>query len=172
MLKIIGCVLVIFSCSCFGILKGMDCQKRIQALYRLKQLLTALRGEIGYGKTPFIEAFANLAEKETGVFKGFCESISCQLAKLDGRTFALIWTEEVEKQFCSSGLEKSDLQVLGELGHRLGYLDTDMQLSAIDLELSKIDLILQPLEEGVADKQRIYRCAGVFFGITIALVLV
>ena len=119
-----------------------------------------------------MEAFANLAEKEEDVFGEFCESLSSELSKLDGRTFVMIWKEEIAGCLSQCGLDKSDLRLLEELGNRLGYLDTEMQLSAIDLKLTQLDTILQPLEETIHEKQRIYRCAGVFFGVTIALVLV
>lgn len=172
MFRLIGAAFVILSCTGFGMLKAAEGKKRLDAFYYFKGLLVMLQGEIQYARTPFAEAFENLADKDAGKFSVFLHQLSAQLLKMEGRPFEEIWKEEVGLHLKDSGFLKEDLRQLAQFGERLGYLDCAMQIATIEWQLKQMERKIQELEPELLKKQKIYRYVGAFSGVLIAVTLI
>ncbi len=68
--KILGGAMVIFSTSAYGFLMSRDLQKRLQELKEIKKIMFLLKGEIGFGMTPILEAAGNIAGRCGSVMSG------------------------------------------------------------------------------------------------------
>lgn len=172
MLKIVGAVMILASATGIGISCSMDLKKHCTELRMLKQMIYMLRGEIKYTKTPLPEAFAHIAGRLPEPFCTFLGQTADKMGSLDGRTFQELWKEQIRDCLGGSHLTKEDREQLETLGEVLGYLDLEMQLSAIDLYLEKLELGIQKAQEALVTKQKLYQSLGVAGGIFLIILLI
>lgn len=171
MLKAIGAVLVIASCSAIGLQKSGDLKMRMKQLVMLKRMLLMLKGEIRYAKTPLPEAFDNIGKRIGNCFGGFLTGLAEKLTEQSGQPFRELWKQAIDDKLTETNLAKEDKEQLKKMGEDLGYLDSDMQINTIDLQVEQLELQLQRLEKGISGKTRVYNCLGIFCGILIAILL-
>lgn len=172
MLKFAGACLILASASGIGISFGADLKKRYQELRILKQLVCMLRGEIRYTKTPLPEAFVHISARIPEPFGPFLAAAAAEMNKADGRCFGDIWRELIQTRLSDSRLNRTDKSRLETLGEVLGYLDLEMQLSAIDLYLEQLELSLREAENSIGSKQKLYQSLGVAGGIFLVILLI
>ena len=67
MLKLIGCVLIIFASSGMGYLKGMELKKHLVEVEKMRQMFLMLRSEIRHIKSPLPEAFRHIGKRMGGI---------------------------------------------------------------------------------------------------------
>ena len=70
-----------------------------------------------------------------------------------------------------SSLSQIELKRLEELGGRLGLMDIDMQVKAVELYLSGISSSIEEIREGMRTRIRLCHCLGVMSGMLIVILL-
>ena len=171
-LKIIGCILVIGSCSGIGYYFSCELKARMEELVQLKKILMLLRGDIRYANTPLAEALNSISVRHNGDFQIFLRWVSEQLEQMQGKTLADIWKAGVEHKLKGVSLTKKDKESLIGFGTNLGYLDKDMQLSTIDLYVATIETEIEEGMRTLKEKTYLYNSLGVMGGIFITIVLI
>lgn len=171
MIKFIGALLVITSCTALGLYFSTELITRINDLKELKKILILLRGDIEYANTPLPEAVQVLSKRHDGTYKKFLKNISKHLLELNGESFSSIWKDGVKKDLLHTSLIKEDYALLNQLGESIGYLDKSMQINTIDLYLEQIDGIINELAISVNEKTHLYNSLGIMGGIFITIVL-
>lgn len=172
MLKFAGACLILVSAAGIGVSFASDLKRRYQELRILKQLVYMLRGEIRYTKTPLSEAFSHISVRIPEPFGPFLAAVSEEMDKADGRCFGDIWRELIRTRLSQSRLNRTDKERLETLGEVLGYLDLEMQLSAIDLYLEQLEISLREAEGSIGSKQKLYQSLGVAGGIFLVILLI
>lgn len=172
LLKILGAILTISSCSALGFYFSNELNVRVKQLRELKKYVMILRGDIRYGGTPLPEAIGNLARRSPGVYKKFLSQVSELLMVSGGGTFSEIWSKCVWKDLKNSSLTESDKENLIRFGDTLGYLDREMQISTIDLYLNQLQEEIS--EQAIVAKERtkLYNVLGIMAGIFITIVMI
>lgn len=171
-IKIIGCVLILSSCSGMGWYFSSELRTRIKDLKELKKLIYLLKGDIRYANTPLPEAVQALSIRHGGKYKSFLTYISNKLLELSGVTFYEIWKEAVNKKLDKTSLNKKDIQGLIQLGETLGYLDKDMQMNTLELYISGLEEEIEELSKNVKEKSYLYNSLGVMGGIFITIIMI
>jgi len=105
-------------------------------------------------------------------FSSFLERTAEEMAHLDGRPFAELWQDQIRRQLSGTHLKREDKEQLCTLGEVLGYLDLEMQLSAIELYLEQLELGIRNAQETMAAKQKLYQSLGVAGGAFLVILLV
>lgn len=172
MVKILASILIIFSCSAFGFIKASEIYGRIKFLDNVKRMFTHLRGEINYAKTPMMEAFYSIAQKEEGILRDFCIGLADEIGKMEGKSFSDIWMEITDRNLSKSPMDKSDLEEFRSIGDKLGFQDYEMQIAVVDIELEYLEEKINNLKVEVFQKQKVYRALGVFSGLMITILLI
>ena len=172
MLKVAGACLIMISAAGIGASFSADLKKRCRELRVLKQLVYMLRGEIKYTKSPLPEAFYHISVRLPRPFGPFLAGTAEALGKADGRTFGDIWREQIEASLSDSHLNRTDKSQLETLGEVLGYLDLEMQLSAIDLYLEQLEISIREAENSIGAKQKLYQSLGIAGGIFLVILLI
>ena len=172
MLKIAGAFLIIASASGIGMSFGADLKKRSQELRILKQLVCMLRGEIKYTKAPLPEAFLHISARIPEPFSSFLASAAEEMEKADGQVLGDIWSAQIKKKLSGAHLNRTDQNQLETLGEMLGYLDLEMQLSAIDLYLEQLEGNIREADAGIGTRQKLYQTLGVAGGIFLVILLI
>lgn len=171
-IKIVGCILIICSCSGMGMYFSNELKNRISDLREIKKLIYLLKGDIRYAHTPLPEAVQALSYRHDGKYKNFLSVIAKRLQELGGISFYTIWKEAVDTELNNTSLTKKDLKSLSLLGESLGYLDKDMQINTLELYLEQIEAEIHELSRGAKEKSYMYNALGVMGGIFIIIIMV
>lgn len=172
MLKLLGAILIVVSCTGIGASYSVDLKQHWGELRMLKQMLYMLRGEIKYTKSPLPEAFEHIAPRLPEPFSRFLAETAEQMENLDGQSFPQLWQAQIDRCLSKTHLRKEEKEQLAALGEVLGYLDLDMQLSSIELYLEQLELAIAQSREALATKQKLYQSLGVAGGIFLVILLV
>lgn len=73
MLKLLGAVLVLFSCTALGWGKSMSLQRRLEQLREIEKLVHLILGEITYRKEALPEALLRTSQKAVPPLMNFCK---------------------------------------------------------------------------------------------------
>lgn len=171
-MKVIGALLVIFSCTGIGLYFSAMTKGRVADLKALKKEIYLLRGDICYGSTPLPEAFEMLAQRSGNHFKCFFFNIALQLKKFDGLPFAQIWDKGIQENLSESFLNEQDKEQLHKLGDTLGFMDKDTQIKSIELYIEQLDQELTEAIQNQKEKTRLYNMLGVLCGLFLTVVLI
>ena len=171
-LRIIGCVLVVCSCSGIGIYFSTTLKDRLCQLREIQKILLLLRGDIRYANTPLSEALYTISVRHEGELKAFLRWVSEELEKMEGQTISQIWKKGIDTKLKGSALSKKDLEAFLGFGKNLGYLDKDMQLSTIDLYVETIAAEVEEASRTIKEKSYLYNSLGVMVGIFLTIILI
>ena len=93
------------------------------------------------------------------------------MEKKEGGTFYDLWQDGIRENLKMSALSQIELKRLEELGGRLGLMDIDMQVKAVELYLSGISSSIEEIREGMRTRIRLCHCLGVMSGMLIVILL-
>ena len=93
------------------------------------------------------------------------------MEKKEGGTFYDLWQDGIRENLKMSSLSQIELKRLEELGGRLGLMDIDMQVKAVELYLSGISSSIEEIREGMRTRIRLCHCLGVMSGMLIVILL-
>ncbi|SES87000.1 stage III sporulation protein AB [[Clostridium] polysaccharolyticum] len=172
LLKILGAILTIVSCSALGFYFSNEMNVRVKQLRELKKYVTILRGDIRYGGTPLPEAISNLASRSPGAFHAFLHHVSEQLYQSKGGTFSEIWGKSVWSDLKDTSLTGNDKEGLIRFGDTLGYMDREMQVNTIDLYLNQLQEEINDQASVAKERTKLYNVLGIMAGIFITIVMI
>ena len=165
MFKIIGSVLIVLSCTAFGVEKSRELSIHRKELEELQRLFTNIHAELKYMKIPVGELFMKLRGK-VGVYQEWLEFLTKNVHKCYGRTLEEVWTSSIDNYFQKTFLTKSELEELKQIGKQIG------QPEAIRLYLIQLENSIQNTREEEKEKKKLYQSMGILCGIFIVLVLI
>ena len=170
-LRILGSVLVILSCSGLGFYMASQWNEHLRTVEKLRKMIFLLKGEIVYAKSPLTEAFERTGRKGGGEMGALFEGVSVRLSGQQGEPFYTIWQEEIDRLPKEVCLSKEDKQNLKGLGEHLGYLDMDMQERNILLYLEQLDITIDYLRQHKQEKSRLYTSLGIMGGLFLTVIM-
>lgn len=171
MLKIIGTVLVVFSCAALGYGKSIKISRRLFLLREIEKTLLLLMGEITYRKEALPEAMLRVSDKVQKPLCDFLKETSMMAQKYQGERFACIFKENAMRYLKDSDLTQKELEEFVQLGEYLGYLDTDMQKNTSQWYLQQLKTEIDILAGEIPVKKKLYQSLGVLSGIFLAILL-
>lgn len=170
-IKIIGCILIISSCTGMGCLFAGEIRRRLEDLKAAKSMAMLLRGDIRYAQTALPEALENAARRHEGRLAPFLKRVSNELKQYSGTSLKEIWKRAIKEELVQTSLTKKDKECLLQLGDQLGYLDKDMQMNTIDWYILQVEEIMKDISAGATQKIRLYQSLGVLFGLFVVILI-
>ncbi|MBQ9118551.1 MAG: stage III sporulation protein AB [Lachnospiraceae bacterium] len=171
LIKMLGSVAVLVSCSGIGLWYGNTLTMRIQQLKELRAEVLLIRGDIRYRRSSLPEAFAEAAIRSKGMFQPLFRGISEALAACVWESFEEAYRSVAETALRETDLKRQDEQLLAQFAKMLGQMDADMQLNALDWYLEQSEQVLQGLTAEAEGKVRLGRSLGILSGIFLLVVL-
>ncbi|WP_248925297.1 stage III sporulation protein SpoIIIAB [Paenibacillus hamazuiensis] len=168
MLKLIGCVLILFSGTMFGFYQASLLSRRPKQIRQFIQAVQRLETEIVFGLTPLAEAFGKLSSQLTEPAAGLFRTAGERLAAASDCSAADIWREAAEEQFRLTAMKTGEKQILLQLGWALGRTDRDDQVKHLRLAVSQ----LQAEETGAIEEQKRYESMWKSLGILMGALVV
>ena len=169
--SIVGAVAVIASCAALGFYLAAQEGFRVKDLQEFKKALLILASEIEHMRAPLPAACANIAKRTSHVVSDMFAKFSKLLEASEGETAYQLWVQAIEGQKIHSHLADEDWDIIEGFGKTLGYLDKNMQQSAIAYAIEYIDDKTTGLLAQSEKNRRMYRSLGVIGGLLLAVVL-
>lgn len=171
MLKIIGSIIVLISCSLTGYKYSLKYSRRPQELRVLQGLFQLFENEIGFMSSVLKDAFLKIytcTESKSAIFFKACVE---ELDKEEGLNAREAWVKGVEKNIKNTSLDNEDKEILISFGKMLGSSDLDGQIKNIRLTIKKLELQEDKAEELRRRNEKMYKHLGVLCGLAIVIIL-
>ncbi|NLL04529.1 MAG: stage III sporulation protein AB [Clostridiaceae bacterium] len=169
LLKIVGSLIVLVSCSLLGYSHAKTYAKRPEELKVFQTLLQIFENEISFLSNILEEAFLKVCsctDSSVGIFfeatvknleEGFC---ACEA-----------WTKAVEENITKTNLNTEDRSIIISFGKMLGSSDLEGQIKNIRLTVSQLKIQEQKAEELKDKNESMFKNLGVLGGLAIIILL-
>ena len=166
MLKSIGIIVIISVTSFVGCYFSSALKQRLILLKKLNYMLEEILILLRYKSATVYEIAETLAGDERFSEFDFLENI-----KQGGISFQQSWCRAVYgSSLC--GMKKSDIELIADIGKKLGTSDLDGQISTVLLQRSELEAAIASAEEEYSKKAKLYRSLGALTGAFVAIMLV
>lgn len=171
MLRLLGILLLIGSCTVMGLIKGASLRRRARTLRAAVDALEMLRSEICTRLTPMPELCSRLAAEGPEETRQLFAFALDGLERLGERSFALIWAEAAEK-WASGSLQREEKEAIAALGLSLGRFDASEQELAINRGIERLEGRLASAEAEAKTGGRLYGGLGLASGLMLSVMLI
>ena len=169
MLKMIGVVMIIGSCSAIGISMSNALRERMAALKSFIAALQILKAEIVFRALPIPQILHRIEEECSGPAAGFF-SVTAQVMQKENTGFHPAAERQLESlKRCN--LKKGDIRHIAEALHALGRYDAGAQAQALTAAEVSLQQELDDVRKEAAQKGKLYQAVGLTTGIMLALVM-
>lgn len=169
MFKVIGFILVVFSCSAIGWMMAEKKNLRLRYLEEWQMLLQQLRGEIAYSACQLPEIIMRL-QAQSKMSALFWSKLLLELDKKQGICFATLWKQNLADN-TPGFLKEKDLQLLSVPGETLGMLDQETQLHTLDCYLERMKQYLSVLQQQIHSQTKVTCVTWMVCGCFLAIML-
>lgn len=173
MIKLCGALLIIAGTTCYGLFLAFQKKSRLVRLKTFKETLLLLGGELRFAKNPMPQALLHIADKSSYTYlSAFYRFVSENLTKHTYSGFWETWAVGIDDYIRDIYLTEADCDILKNAGNMPLYLDVKMQLSLLDETVYELEKLITETEKDIREKCKIYRSAGLIFGLLIVLILI
>lgn len=167
MLKFAGIIVIISAASFTGYYFSAALKKRVLILKKLNYMLEEILILLRYKSATVYEIAETLAGDERFSDFDFLDNIKPE----SGTSFQQSWCTAVyNSKLC--GIKKSDIELLADIGKKLGTSDLDGQVSTVMLQRSELEASILSAEEEYSRKAKLYRSLGALTGAFVAIMLI
>ncbi|RKD34576.1 stage III sporulation protein AB [Thermohalobacter berrensis] len=170
-LKIIGSLMIVISCSFFGFYLGSRYSKRLNNLIFLQNCIQLLESEVIYSATPLPEALDNVYrkgnKKVSFIFKEIKDHLKSN--KVYDIYDSFVYIKDILKN--NLHLIDEDIEIILSLGRVLGSSNRDDQQKHFKLVLKQIQTQQKEAEEKKKKNEKLYKNLGVLTGLAIVIIL-
>lgn len=170
-MKLIGAILIFFSCSWMGIMGGRRLAHRCQQINDLRRDLTFLEMDINYAITSLPEAFEKLAMESNWPLTILWERSHHYLSRGEGYLAQEAWQQAVQDFREKGALKQRELAVLHDFGSGLGLTDRQEQLKKFRLVQEQLAIAQKEAEDVKKKNQGMWRTMGVLGGLALVILL-
>lgn len=171
-LKAAGAVCVLCGCAGMGMAMCTGLNRRLLALQELQQLVMKMAGEIRCMAEPLPQVLEHISHSAGPVYREFFTDVCTMLRDGHGRTFCVVWEQNVDRHFKGGVLKPSDTRLIRELGAMLGSHDGKMQLSVLELFAGRVQAAIDELSKNLEGQKRVYGSLWVLGGIFLVIVFI
>jgi len=169
--SVVGAVVILVSCTALGFYFAALEKFRVQDLQEFKKALMILSSEIEHMRTPLPLACTNIAKRTKDMVSDLFGQFADLLSHETVETAYQLWIQALESQKKRSYLATEDWDAIESFGKTLGYLDKQMQQSAITCTMEYVDEKTTGLQTQSDKNSRMYRSLGVIGGLLLVVVL-
>ena len=169
--KLLGVILIIGGCGCYGLMSANRLHHRVEQLLNMRLALACLEKEINYLRTPLPAALSQAARGAAEPARSLFASTSQDLQTREGITINEAWQHNVRSLYQQTNLNGQDLELLLIMAPQLGTSGGEEQVKLLTMvqEQLKVQEDKARLEEEHGRKLRVY--GGFAFGAAVVLLL-
>lgn len=170
-LKIIGIIMIIISCSLIGHYQGSRYSKRLNNLRYIQNCIQLLETEIIYLSTPLPDAMENVFKKGNKKVSFIFEDIKQYLVQCKNTSVLESFNYVLDINKDKLNYTDEDIEILLTLGRVLGISDKLDQQKHIKTVLIQLRTQENQAEEKMKRNEPMFKKLGVLTGLTIAILL-
>ena len=161
-------LLLILACSTYiGILMSKKYLNRVKELKEIKTALNIFKTKVEYMHEPLSEIFVDISERTSSNISNIFKKASQNMEKLDA---GIAWNKSIDS--IQTNLNKEDVDVIKGLGHLLGKVNVEGQVSQINLIDNFLDVQIEKAEEKRKKNEKLYKTLGTTIGLAIVIILI
>ena len=169
--KLAGAAFVILSAVNFAFNINRIYEKRCEQLQEVYGILGLIKGELSYMGETLPECFLKLSGQVEEPFCLWLKMLSDNLENDHNRSFSMIFDEAAGYLQSNTYLESDDIELIRELKDKLGNMDVDVQLKAIDYVMKRIEERRLDLNSNLKDKRKAVMSICIFTGALVLIIL-
>ncbi len=171
LIKLLGCGIIMLCTAKIGFDKAGRFTRRVGEIRELQTALAALKGEIGFARTPMPEALIKTGQRlktaVAGIFSASGEALrTCDI------TAGTAWETGIDASKKDLALKEDDIYIIRSFGELLGGGDVAGQLENIDLAMARLSVSEGEAIEDERKHARLYRTLGIIGGIVLAVIFI
>lgn len=171
MLKITGSILIAAASLLYGWNIQQELQEHVRQLVGMKEMFSMLWGEISYTRTPFKEAFLQIASRNKEPFSSFLKKAAWGLEKSE-ESMASFWGNLVDEEAGLFLFDEEERGILKRAGENFGYLDGRMQLKNLELYIEQTEVLIAKAQGELKDKKKVSGALSVTCGLFLIILLI
>lgn len=171
MIRIVGFIFIIFSCSGLGYVLSSRLSMRVRELKLLRISLQMLETEIVYSNTPLPLAFNSVQKKCGRPVKNLFKTTSENLDKKVFGTVGEAFSASIEENKDILSLNREDMEILKSFGYSIGSSDVEGQVKSFNMVLKQLDGQEIKAEDIRSKNEKMYRNLGFLAGLAIVIIL-
>ncbi len=171
LVKLIGCAIVLISCSLLGYTYSQKYSRRPGELRTLQALFHMFENEISFLSNILTDAFLKIYKCTDSCVGAFFNSTVENLRSEAGFDASEAWTQAIKGNIQSTSLNSEDEEILISFGKMLGGSDLEGQIKNIRLTVNQLKLQEQKAEELKVKNEAMFKYLGVLGGLAIIIIL-
>lgn len=171
LMKLLGSLMVLSSCTLIGIFISSRDKYRAEELIEMKRGLIMLKSSISYNSKPLYEAFIEISEKLDSAVSEIFEDSGRLLKARKSSSVEEAWEKTLKDRKNRTFFKNEDIKTFISFGQALGGADRQWQSSNIDLTVNYIDSKVDELMKRYEKDGSLFKSAGILCGILLVVVL-
>ena len=163
--------MILIGCLGLGIWYRTQLTGRVSALRMLGHSLELLASEVRFGRATLPECCRHVSAQVQGTFSQALSQVAERMQENEGVSFAAVFRECMEEPLRALPLKKEDWENFFRFLSTVGYVDRQMQLTAMEHGCELIAGTIEKLERDNAEKCRLAVGLGAMGGLLLILVL-
>lgn len=168
-IRIIGAILIIGTCSAFGFKMSANYKLQQRQMEQLIQAFLFVSCEMSYRLTPLSQQFYQCCSLTTGAVQSFFRQASKELSDQINPDAVCCIHIALEK---TTGLTPAAIKALKQFGSTLGEFDLDGQLKSLEQTLTLCKQTLAQLNAEQTVCTRNYQTLGICTGAALAILFI
>ena len=171
LVKLLGCIIIILCSAKIGFEEAAKYSTRVKEIRELQTALAALKGEIGFCRTPMSQALTRMGQKlKSSVSQIFIKA--GEDLKNKGKSAAEAWEAALLGVQKNLSLKNDEIYILSTFGKLLGVNDAGGQIENIELTSQKLAICEKQALEDERRFARLYRSLGIIGGVFISILFI
>ncbi len=171
-LKLIGCVLILFSSAFLGYSFKLHTQRTLSSYENLLLCMQVFEREISHTLNDILTITAQVADIAIDANLMLFENFLSKAKESNGKPLSAIWRENVcdcSKEWC---YDKEDTNIFLDFGSILGSGDADTQIKNINKFCVKIEERISYLKNKKNKNDEIFAKLGIYIGVLLIIFLI
>ncbi len=170
MIKLLGAILIVGSCSVVGFSMNNRLKTRVAALKSFIGAIQLLQAEIVFRKAALPDILPLIVRECAGAASAFFRQIE-QCMSRDGKSF-LTAVDILSPELRHFDMKWSEIEWIRSVGHIAGRYDAPAQADRLSGVVAQLEQSLRQAQDEYGQKGKLYRALGLTAGIMIALVAI
>ncbi len=171
MMKLIGACLILIATTWAGFKYAYRFRERPRQIKQLRDALSLLETEIGYGTRPLIQACEQIAERMGGVIGEIFSNSAQNLKEMDGASTYDCFQQAIVPIWSRTAMKKAEQLILLHFCQTLGRSDRQDQLQHVALAKANLEVEERKAREEQVQYEKMCKTVGILGGVLLIILM-
>lgn len=172
MIKLVGLLMILISCSLGGILYGSIFKRRESELRKVYRKVIDLENKILYSREPLPYALTEISEGDSTEVGTVFFNCSQKLLNNEVDDVYSAFSESINMSRDKLALKDEDFRIILDMSKSLGKLDEEGHKKIFQSSLALLKRNMEEAHELTLKNGKLYRCLGISVGLVIVIIFI